>query len=152
MNSEELIDALSQPSTEAVTLAVAHLEAIYSQDGPNEYIPTGLLDFDESYGGWRRGALSIVAGRPSMGRTSLVLNSAVYAASVASREALFVTLEHPLCNDLKRLAVETGLASQVSRSPERRDDKRPLADGPAELRGHRGVGQSRALFIPRRGL
>ena len=42
--------------------------------------PTGFTDFDKITGGLRGGDLVIVAGRPSMGKTTLAVNMAEYAA------------------------------------------------------------------------
>ena len=43
-------------------------------------LPTGFADFDKITGGLRPGDLVIVAGRPSMGKTTLAVNMAEYAA------------------------------------------------------------------------
>ena len=43
-------------------------------------LPTGFTDFDRMTGGLRPGDLVIVAGRPSMGKTTLAINMAEYAA------------------------------------------------------------------------
>jgi len=43
-------------------------------------LPTGFTDFDKITGGLRAGDLMIIAGRPSMGKTTLAVNMAEYAA------------------------------------------------------------------------
>lgn len=43
-------------------------------------LPTGFTDFDRKTGGLRGGDLMIIAGRPSMGKTTLAVNIAEYAA------------------------------------------------------------------------
>ena len=43
-------------------------------------LPTGFTEFDKLTGGLRGGDLVIVAGRPSMGKTTLAVNMAEYAA------------------------------------------------------------------------
>jgi replicative DNA helicase len=43
-------------------------------------VPTGFTDLDKMTGGLQRSDLIIVAGRPSMGKTSFALNMAQYAA------------------------------------------------------------------------
>jgi len=43
-------------------------------------LPTGFTDFDKITGGLRAGDLVIIAGRPSMGKTTLAVNMAEYAA------------------------------------------------------------------------
>jgi len=63
-------------------------------DRPDEIIgvSTGSRDLDEAILGWEAGALSIVAGRPSMGKTALVVNSLIDAAS-SGIPALFFSAE-----------------------------------------------------------
>ena len=43
-------------------------------------LPTGFTDFDKITGGLRPGDLVVVAGRPSMGKSTLAVNMAEYAA------------------------------------------------------------------------
>ncbi len=43
-------------------------------------LPTGFTEFDKITGGLRAGDLVIIAGRPSMGKTTLAVNMAEYAA------------------------------------------------------------------------
>jgi replicative DNA helicase len=43
-------------------------------------LPTGFTEFDKLTGGLRPGDLVIIAGRPSMGKTTLAVNMAEYAA------------------------------------------------------------------------
>ena len=51
-------------------------------------IPTGYQTLDEILGGWQRSDLIIVAARPSMGKTSFALGSAVAAAKHGARVGL----------------------------------------------------------------
>ncbi len=50
-------------------------------------LPTGFADFDKFTGGLRPGDLVIVAGRPSMGKSTLAVNIAEYAAINPSLKA-----------------------------------------------------------------
>ncbi len=56
-------------------------------------IPTGFRDLDETTGGLHNSDLMIIAGRPAMGKTSLVLNMAYEVASINSRDVLLFELE-----------------------------------------------------------
>jgi replicative DNA helicase len=51
-------------------------------NNPNKLrgLPTGFTEFDRLTGGLRPGDLVIIAGRPSMGKTTLAVNMAEYAA------------------------------------------------------------------------
>jgi replicative DNA helicase len=50
-------------------------------------LPTGFTDFDKMTGGLRAGDLLIIAGRPSMGKTTLAVNMAEYAAVHCAKRA-----------------------------------------------------------------
>lgn len=56
-------------------------------------IPTGLTDLDKILGGLQQGKLILVAGRPAMGKSSLVLQMATNAAKNHSANVLFFSLE-----------------------------------------------------------
>jgi replicative DNA helicase len=56
-------------------------------------VPTGFVDLDEMTRGLQGGDLIIVAARPSMGKTSLVLNMAQYVAAQAEYTVGFFSLE-----------------------------------------------------------
>ncbi|WBU63363.1 replicative DNA helicase [Paracoccus aerodenitrificans] len=65
-----------QSFLKAVTGAVDAAAAAYERDGQLSGIPTGLLDLDRKMGGLNNSDLIILAGRPSMGKTSLATNIA----------------------------------------------------------------------------
>ena len=52
----------------------------HSNPGALRGLATGFTDFDRKTGGLRAGDLIVVAGRPSMGKTTLAVNMAEYAA------------------------------------------------------------------------
>ncbi len=60
----------------AVTDAVNVANAAYQRDGGLAGVSTGLVDMDKKLGGLHRSDLLILAGRPSMGKTSLATNIA----------------------------------------------------------------------------
>ncbi|CAM4150557.1 replicative DNA helicase [Palleronia rufa] len=60
----------------AVTDAVNVANAAYKRDGQLAGVSTGLVDLDKKLGGLHRSDLLILAGRPSMGKTSLATNIA----------------------------------------------------------------------------
>ncbi|MFV0410567.1 MAG: replicative DNA helicase [Paracoccus sp. (in: a-proteobacteria)] len=65
-----------QSFLKAVTGAVDAAAAAYQRDGKLSGIPTGLIDLDRKMGGLNNSDLIILAGRPSMGKTSLATNIA----------------------------------------------------------------------------
>ncbi len=60
----------------AVTEAVNTANAAYQRDGGMAGVSTGLIDLDAKLGGLHKSDLLILAGRPSMGKTSLATNIA----------------------------------------------------------------------------
>ena len=69
----------------AVTDAVNVANAAYQRDGGLAGISTGLTDMDKKLGGLHKSDLLILAGRPSMGKTSLATNVAFNIAKAYKR-------------------------------------------------------------------
>ena len=69
----------------AVTDAVNVANAAYQRDGGLAGISTGLTDMDKKLGGLHKSDLLILAGRPSMGKTSLATNIAFNIAKAYKR-------------------------------------------------------------------
>jgi replicative DNA helicase len=68
------------PFRMAALQAVQSAEAAYKRDNKFTGVATGLNDLDRLLGGLHPSDLIIIAGRPSMGKTSLATNMAHYAA------------------------------------------------------------------------
>lgn len=69
----------------AVTEAVNSANAAYQRGGGLAGISTGLVDLDKKLGGMHESDLLILAGRPSMGKTSLATNIAFNVAKAYKR-------------------------------------------------------------------
>lgn len=74
-----------QSFLKAVTDAVNNANAAYQRDGGLAGVSTGLTDLDKKLGGLHRSDLLILAGRPSMGKTSLATNVAFNIAKAYKR-------------------------------------------------------------------
>jgi len=70
---------------------VERIDELYHREGDSDVtgIPTGFVDLDRMTSGFQAGDLVIVAGRPSMGKTSLAMN---IAESVAIEQGLPVAV------------------------------------------------------------
>jgi replicative DNA helicase len=77
-----------QSFLKAVTDAVNVANAAYQRDGGLAGISTGLVDMDRKLGGLHKSDLLILAGRPSMGKTSLATNIAFNIAKAYKRGTL----------------------------------------------------------------
>ncbi len=69
----------------AVTTAVDVANNAYQRDGGLAGVSTGLIDLDKKLGGLHKSDLLILAGRPSMGKTSLATNIAFNIAKAYRR-------------------------------------------------------------------
>ncbi len=88
-NSERLLFDLAEKGSfnsslvkfdEAMKQTIEMASAAYKNDEGIVGVPTGLRDLDDKLGGLHQSDLIIIAGRPSMGKTSLATNIAFNAA------------------------------------------------------------------------
>ena len=111
------------------------LNELHSNAGKLRGIPTGFRDLDNLLAGLQNSDLFILAARPSMGKTTLVMNIAHH---VATREGIpvgFFSLEvskEQLIDQL--LAVESGVEAEKLRTGRLDDDDFPrIAEAMAQL-------------------
>src|SRR6056297_4815 len=81
-------DSGFQSFLKAVTDAVNVANAAYQREGGLAGVSTGLIDMDKKLGGLHKSDLLILAGRPSMGKTSLATNVAYNVAKAYKRGTL----------------------------------------------------------------
>jgi replicative DNA helicase len=74
---------------------VAKIEKLYGQEGSITGASTGFTDFDELTSGLQPSDLVIVAGRPSMGKTTLSMNMAENVALKSDKPVLVFSMEMP---------------------------------------------------------
>ncbi len=70
----------------ALTTAIDVAAKAYERDGKLSGISTGMVDLDKSLGGLQKSDLIVLAGRPAMGKTSLVTNIAFNVAKAYRSE------------------------------------------------------------------
>ncbi len=75
--------------------AVDRVERLYQQEGSLTGAGTGFNDFDEMTAGLQPSDLIIVAGRPSMGKTSLAMNMAENIAIKGDKPVAVFSMEMP---------------------------------------------------------
>ena len=81
------------PMRDLVKESFPKIEQLFEQKRLITGVPTGFVDLDEMTRGLQGGDLIIVAARPSMGKTSLVLNIAQYVAMQPDHTVGFFSLE-----------------------------------------------------------
>ncbi len=88
-NSEKLLFDLAEKGSfnsslvkfdDAMKQTIEMASAAYKNEGGIVGVPTGLRDLDDKLGGLHQSDLIIIAGRPSMGKTSLATNIAFNAS------------------------------------------------------------------------
>jgi replicative DNA helicase len=89
---ESVVPTIVDVRSEAMSVVVGIEERIRSGISlPGR--PTGILGLDQLVGGLCDGMVTIVAGRPAMGKTSFVLNLMEYVGWVLGEPVLFFSLE-----------------------------------------------------------
>jgi replicative DNA helicase len=81
------------PMRELVKESFPKIELLFEQKRLITGVPTGFADLDEMTRGLQGGDLVIIAARPSMGKTSLVLNIAQHVALQGDHSVGFFSLE-----------------------------------------------------------
>ncbi|MCF7970664.1 MAG: replicative DNA helicase [Methylococcaceae bacterium] len=83
------------PIKELLGTAVEKIEALFEQEGSITGESTGFTDLDEMTSGLQPGDLIIVAGRPSMGKTTIAMNMAENVAIGSGKPVAVFSMEMP---------------------------------------------------------
>ncbi len=78
-----------------LTKAVERVEELFKSDEPLTGISSGFSKFDELTSGLQNSDLVIVAGRPSMGKTTFAMNLAEFAAVSGEKSVAVFSMEMP---------------------------------------------------------
>ncbi len=108
--------------SESVNDVYEEIRQIYLNHGKTRGVPTGFYEIDQMTGGLQPANLIIIAGRPSMGKTSLAMNIASHAAMVEKKSVAFFSLEMSRNDLLMRLI---GTAAAVDGNKIRSGDLEP---------------------------
>lgn len=95
---------------QALPALIDQIDDLYNNPNKPRGLPTGFIDFDAKTGGLRPGDLLIIAGRPSMGKSTLAINMAEHAAlkeGVRASVAIY-SLEMPAEQILTRMLSSVG--------------------------------------------
>ena len=89
--------------SESINDVYEQISEIYMNQGQVRGVPTGFYEIDQMTGGLQKANLVIIAGRPSMGKTSLAMNMAAHVAMVEKKPVAFFSLEMSRNDLLMRL-------------------------------------------------
>ena len=154
--SQEAVFDLSQSDAQRGFVAIRSLlteslsavERLYHKKSRYLGVPTGFMDFDHLTSGLQPGNLIIIAARPSMGKTTLVLNIAQNVALEQKRPVAVFSLEMPSQDiAMRMLATESRIDFKRLRTGNFTEDHwRPLTDSASRL------GEAPILINDNRGL
>jgi len=97
---------------EAIREAIEKLQELAEHEGDITGIPTGFKDFDEKTAGLQDSDLIIVAGRPSMGKTTLAMNIAENAAIKHEKPVAIFSMEMSAQQLVRRMFSSLGQIDQ----------------------------------------
>jgi replicative DNA helicase len=123
------------PASQILDESFERLNDLHSNAGKLRGIPTGFRDIDNVLAGLQNSDLFILAARPSMGKTTLVMNMAHHIAAKEGIPVGFFSLEvskEQLMDQL--LAIESGVDAWALRTGKLNDDDFPkIAEAMAQL-------------------
>ena len=96
----------------AIKEAIDKLDELAKHEGDITGIPTGFKDFDEKTAGLQDSDLIIVAGRPSMGKTTLAMNIAENAAIKSEKSVAIFSMEMSAQQLVRRMFSSLGQIDQ----------------------------------------
>jgi len=90
--------------------AIREFQKQFDSQSEADFFPTGFASHDNALGRLRRGTVTFVGARPSMGKTALMLCSALKQLEAGIR-VVFFTLEMPVTDMIARLvSIKTGIS------------------------------------------
>lgn len=93
--------------------AVERIDELAGSEGGITGVSTGYADLDDKTRGWQKSDLIIVAARPSMGKTSLMMNFVEHAIFSDDKPVLVFSLEMPAESLIFRLLSAIGRIDQT---------------------------------------
>ncbi len=102
-----------EPIKTILARTVDKIDQLFHSDSSITGLSTGYIDLDKMTAGLQPGDLVIVAGRPSMGKTTFAMNIAEHAALNQSKPVLVFSLEMPGESLVMRLLSSMGRVEQT---------------------------------------
>ncbi|MDR2877895.1 MAG: replicative DNA helicase [Chromatiales bacterium] len=135
-NAERLVYAIAEqgrrnqrsfrPVKDLLVDVTERIDKLYHNSGAYTGTPTGFSDFDEKTSGLQETDLIIIAGRPSMGKTSFAMNIAEHAAIKSNVPVAVFSMEMQSEQLVTRLLSSLGrIDQQIMRTGKLRDEDWP---------------------------
>ncbi|MBI5564576.1 MAG: replicative DNA helicase, partial [Chloroflexi bacterium] len=117
----------TRPIAQVLTEYYARIEYLYEHRDEPLGVPTGLIDLDRLLSGLQKSDLDIIAARPGIGKTSLLLNIGLSAAQRFQQRVAIFSLEMSAEQIAERLVAQhAGIDSQRLRTGQLTDEDWPL--------------------------
>ncbi len=97
---------------EVLSKVVDRIDTLFEQDSPITGLSTGFTDFDMQTAGLQPADLVIIAGRPSMGKTTFAMNLAENAAIQSKEPVAVFSMEMPADSLAMRMLSSLGQIDQ----------------------------------------
>lgn len=111
---------------EVLTSAIARIEILSESASPITGMSSGFVDFDRLTSGLQKADLVIIAGRPSMGKTTFAMNIAEWISMKSDLSVLIFSMEMPAEQlAMRMLASLARIELQRIRNGQLRDDDWP---------------------------
>ncbi|MBL4638157.1 MAG: replicative DNA helicase, partial [Proteobacteria bacterium] len=122
----EIAEKGAKRGGEVLSKVVDRIDTLFENDSPITGLSTGFTDFDEQTSGLQPADLVIVAGRPSMGKTTFAMNLAENAAIKSKEPVAVFSMEMPADSLAMRMLSSLGQIDQSRlRSGRLNDDDWP---------------------------
>lgn len=102
------------PLAQIMPNVLSKVDHLYNTKQPITGLATGYYEFDDLTSGLQPSDLIIVAGRPSMGKTTFAMNIAENAAMESSRPILVFSMEMPQDSIAMRMISSLGRVDQLA--------------------------------------
>ncbi|CAM4047454.1 replicative DNA helicase [Vreelandella rituensis] len=99
--------------SELLTKAVDRIDELFNLKGEMTGLSTGFRDLDEMTTGWQPSDLVIIAGRPSMGKTSFAMNLVEHAVISSDKAVMVFSMEMPAESLMLRMLSSLGRIDQT---------------------------------------
>jgi replicative DNA helicase len=94
-SSIETLKKIGEPMMRAVENLEAVQKRVLAGESPITGVPSGMVSLDRNTLGFQPGTLTVLAARPSVGKTAFALNIASAAATKFGKKVAFFSLEMP---------------------------------------------------------
>jgi len=124
--SQQRITGDVRPVRDVIKDYLDRVDYLYQHKGETIGVPTGFLNLDKLLGGLQKSDLIIIAARPGMGKTSLMVSFALNAARKYNQRVAIFSLEMSDEQLVQRLlSAETAIDSQRLRIGNLREEEWP---------------------------